>query len=178
MEENKAIWKRMRQGPINVGLLEYLENLFEEEMEKGYNLKVYIGTDSQRKGKGYNFATAITISRTEDLGGGVHVGRGCMIVSTSHFSDKFKKTKEAVKERMVYEVGKSVEVAYYISDLLSLYDIPLEVHADVNSDIKWESNKALSECMGYIVGMGYTVKVKPEAWAATKSADRASRGSN
>ncbi len=46
---------------------------------------------------------------------------------------------------------------------------------DINPDIKWESNRALSEAIGYILGMGYGFKVKPNAWAATKSADKASR---
>ena len=48
----------------------------QEELDKGYTLKVSIGTDSQKVTKGeYKFATVILISTSEDLGG-VVVGRG------------------------------------------------------------------------------------------------------
>jgi len=168
-------WKRMTKAAIDLPLFEYLENIFAEETEKGFNIKVCVGTDSQRKGKGYRFATVIVISTEEDLGGGSVVGRGGIVIGANYFSTKYKKNKGAVKERMLYEVAKSIEVAYNISPLLDKYSIPLEVHADINPDIKWESSKALTEAVGYILGMGYDFKVKPDAWAASKGADKASR---
>jgi predicted RNase H-related nuclease YkuK (DUF458 family) len=168
-------WKRMSKGPIKGPLFEYLEKIFEEETEKGFDIKVCIGTDSQRRGRGYRFATVIVISTEEDLGGGVTVGRGGIVLGTNYFTDKYKKNKAAVKERMLFEVSKSIDVAYNIAPLLDKYYIPLEIHADINPDIKWESSKALQDAVGYILGMGYDFKVKPEAWAASKGADRASR---
>jgi predicted RNase H-related nuclease YkuK (DUF458 family) len=176
MEKVEFKWKRMTKGPINMPLLDYLEKIFEGEAEKGYQIKIAVGTDSQRSGRGYKFATVIVISTYEDLGGGTVVGRGGMVIGANYFSSKYKKNKEGVKERMLYEVSKSIEVAYEIAPLLDLYDIPLEVHADINPDIKWESSKALQEAVGYILGMGYDFKVKPDAWAASKGADKASRG--
>lgn len=160
---------------IDKPLIDYVEDLFEKEMLLGRTIKVAVGTDSQRNRNGYKFATVIVITTYEDLGGGSIVGRGAMVIGTNYFSDKYKKGKKGVKERMLFEVSKSIEVAYEISPLLDLYDVPLEVHADINPDIKWESNKALSEAIGYILGMGYDFKVKPNAWAATKSADKSSR---
>ncbi len=168
-------WKRMGKKPIETPLFEYLEKIFAEEHEKGQYIRVCIGTDSQRRGKGYRFATVIVVSTEEDLGDGVTVGRGGIVIGTNYFTDKYKKNKAAVKERMLYEVAKSIEVAYNIAPLLDEYLIPLEVHADINPDIKWESSKALQEAVGYILGMGYDFKVKPEAWAASKGADKASR---
>lgn len=175
MEKVEMKWKRMGKGPINMDLIEYLEMLFEKELEEGRTFKVCIGTDSQRKGKGYRFATVIVIATYEDLGGGVTVGRGCKVIGANYMSNRYPKNKEGVKERMLFEVAKSIEVAYEVSPLLDLYEVPLEVHADINPDIKWESSKALSEAVGYILGMGYDFKVKPDAWAASKSADKASR---
>jgi predicted RNase H-related nuclease YkuK (DUF458 family) len=32
---------------------------------------------------------------------------------------------------------------------------------------KWESNKALQQAIGYILGMGYQFKIKPDAYAAS-----------
>lgn len=175
MEKIQMKWKRMDSGPIKVSLVDYLENLFEQELESGKTLKVCIGTDSQRKGKGYSFATVIVVATYEDLGDGVIVGRGSKVIGANYKSEKYAKDKSGVKERMLFEVSKSIEVAYEISTLLDLYDIPLEVHADINPDVKWESSKALSEAVGYILGMGYDFKVKPAAWAASKSADKMSR---
>lgn len=165
-------WKR-NEKIIDEPIVNYLEKLFDSEIEKGYKLYVSIGTDSQKSEKGsYKFATVILIKTTEDLGGGVVVGRGGMIIASTYYHTFKQTNRELVNERMVFEVGKSVEVAYEIAPLLDLYEIPLEIHADINPDPKWESNKALQQAVGYILGMGYEFKVKPEAWAASNAADK------
>jgi len=175
MEINEKKWKRMRHGPLDKPLVDYLEIMFDRIIEKGYSFKVCVGTDSQRLRKGYKFATVIVVAMEEDLGGGVMVGRGAKVIGCNYFSEKYPKNKDGVKERMLFEVANSIDAAYHISPLLDLYDVKLEIHADINADVKWESNKALSEAVGYILGMGYDFKVKPDAWAATKSADKVSR---
>ena len=172
MEVKEMKWKRMTKGPIDKPLFDYLEDIFKKGIKDGLILKVAVGTDSQRSKRGYKFATVIIVSTSEDLGGGVVVGRGGMVIGSTYFSDKYKKTKEAVRERMMYEVSQSIAVAYNISPLLDKYSIPLEIHADINPDVKWESNKALTDAVGYILGMGYDFKVKPEAWASSNGADR------
>ena len=54
-------WKR-NDEVIKIPIVEYLEQLFEKEMEKGMMLKVSIGTDSQKASRGsYKFATVILI---------------------------------------------------------------------------------------------------------------------
>jgi predicted RNase H-related nuclease YkuK (DUF458 family) len=168
-------WKRNNEiidEPIN----DYLEKIIEQELERGYNLKVSVGTDSQKAGGrgNYKFATVILITTSENLGDGVVVGRGGILVSKTYYNQfKMKNTdKELVNERMVYEVSKSVEVAYEIAPLMDLYEIPLEIHADINPDPLHDSNKALQSAVGYILGMGYSFKVKPEAYASTSCADR------
>lgn len=166
-------WKR-NEKLIEEPIVDYLEKLFDAELEKGKILKVSVGTDSQKAGKfTYKFATVILITTSEDLGGGVIVGRGGMIVSATYYHDfKQHNSKELVNERMIFEVGKSVEVAYEIAALLDLYEIKLEIHADINPDPKHDSNKALQQAVGYILGMGYDFKVKPDAWAASTAADK------
>ena len=166
-------WKR-NDIVINESINDYLTKIFDEEKAKGYDFKVSIGTDSQKSGEPgrYKFATVILIVTSEDLGGGVIVGRGGIIVSTTHYNTFKQRAKELVNERMVYEVGKSIEVAYEIAPLLDLHEIKLEIHADINPDPRWESNKALQAAVGYILGMGYSFKVKPEAPAASTGADR------
>nr|MBX2846671.1 ribonuclease H-like YkuK family protein [Saprospiraceae bacterium] len=56
--------------------------------------------------------------------------------------------------------------------LFDLYDVDLEVHADINTNPQFKSNPALSEAMGYILSMGYQFKAKPDAVAASSCADK------
>ena len=181
MEIGKRKWKRMEHGPIEGSIVDYLEKMFEELIEAGLDFKVCVGTDSQRKGKGYNFSTVIVVATSENLGRDklsgedIMIGRGCKVMGCRYFSDKYPKNKDGVKERMMFEVANSIDAAYEISPLLDRYHVKLEIHADISPDVKWESNKALNEAVGYILGMGYDFRVKPDAWAATKSADKVSR---
>jgi len=78
----------------------------------------------------------------------------------------------SLKERMITEVAQSVEVAYGLCDLLDKYKVELEVHADINTDPAFKSNTALKEAMGYILGMGFVFKAKPDAFASTSCADK------
>jgi predicted RNase H-related nuclease YkuK (DUF458 family) len=77
-----------------------------------------------------------------------------------------------LRERMITEVGKSVDVAYALCELLDKYDVALEVHADINTDPYFQSNIALREAMGYIMGMGFVFKGKPDAFASSNCADK------
>ena len=77
-----------------------------------------------------------------------------------------------LKERMIVEVGKSIEIAYSLCDLLDKYDIELEVHADINTNPEFKSNVALKEAMGYILSMGFVFKAKPNAFASSSCADK------
>lgn len=164
-------WKR---NDIEIGksIEDYLADVFDEELAKGYIINVAIGTDSQKSGVpgGYKFATVILITTSEDLGG-VIVGRGGIIIASTYWNVFKQRHKELVNERMVYEVGKSVEAAYELAPLLDLYDIKLEIHADINPNPLYESNKALQQAVGYILGMGYSFKIKPDAPASSNCAD-------
>jgi hypothetical protein len=181
-------WKREGEGsyagPINEPIVEYLEKLFDEELERGFKLKVAVGTDSQKKGGGYKFATVILIMTEKSLGfekNGTEImkGGGAMIIGATFWEEMKANTRakkhrelEVLNQRMVLEVSKSIEVAYEIAPLLDLYGVKLEIHADINPDPeRGASNSALNEAVGYILGMGYDYKVKPEAWAASKAAD-------
>jgi len=177
-------WKRANGGLINEPIIEYLEKLFDEELGNNKRLRVAVGTDSQKSGKGYKFATVILIITEESLGfekDGTETikGRGGIVIYKTFWEEMKAGTKakrhreiEVLNQRMLLEVSKSIEVAYEISPLLDLYGIKLEIHADINPDpTKGLSNSALNEAVGYILGMGYEFKVKPEAHAASTAAD-------
>jgi predicted RNase H-related nuclease YkuK (DUF458 family) len=73
---------------------------------------------------------------------------------------------------MLVEVARSIEIAYELCDLFNRYDIDMEVHADINTSPQFKSNEALREAMGYILGMGFAFKAKPEAFASSSCANK------
>src|SRR5690606_40819035 len=84
-----------------------------------------------------------------------------------------KTTKQySIKERMLVEVGKSIEIAYELCDLFTVFDVDMEVHADINTNPHFKSNEALREAMGYILGLGFAFKAKPEAFASSRCAKK------
>ena len=152
-------WRRLNGQKIELPIKEAVEKVIVRETEAGHRLKVCIGTDSQVRGKVVEFATVIVFLR-EKKG-------GFMFISNYKMEQEMR-----IKERMILEVAKSVEVAYAMCDLLDQYNVELEVHADINTDPSFQSNKALKEAMGYILGMGFVFKAKPDAFASSYCADK------
>lgn len=153
-------WRKFNGEAIKSPIKDVVAETIKKESAEGNKLKVCIGTDSQVYGKTIEFATVIVFLREH---------RGGFMYLSNH---KIKQ-KMSVKERMLYEVSKSIEVAYELCDLLDKYDVDLEVHADINTNPKFKSNVALSEAMGYILSMGFAFKAKPEAFASTYCANKA-----
>lgn len=152
-------WKKFNGEVIHAPILEEVEKAIIRETGNGYHLKVCIGTDSQVKGPFTDFATVIVLLR-EQHGGFMYIHQ------------EKTQQKMSIKERMLIEVQKSIETAYAVCDLLDLYDVDLEVHADINTNPMFKSNKALNEAMGYILSMGFIFKAKPEAFASSTCADK------
>jgi predicted RNase H-related nuclease YkuK (DUF458 family) len=159
MNTQKSVWRRLSGQPIELPIYEAVEKTLREEQAAGQKLKVCIGTDSQVRGEVIEFATVIVFLR-EKKGGFMFI---------SQFSDT---RPMSIKERMITEVARSVDIAYQLCDLLDKYRIELEVHADINTDPAFDSNVALREAMGYILSMGFTFKAKPDAFASSSCADK------
>lgn len=152
-------WRRFNGDLINIPIIEAVENAIKRETDMGYKLKVCIGTDSQVKGSETEFATVIVFLR-EGHGGFMFI-----------HNEKTKQTF-TIKERMLVEVAKSIEIAYELCNLFTVYDVDMEVHADINTNPHFKSNDALKEAMGYILGMGFAFKAKPEAFASSSCANK------
>ena len=80
--------------------------------------------------------------------------------------------KFSVKERMLREVAKSIDVAYTLAPMFTHFGVDMEVHADINTNPAFKSNDALKEAMGYIMGMGFAFKAKPHAFASSSCANK------
>ncbi len=152
-------WRRLSGKRIELPIKDAVEKAIIREQNEGYKLKICIGSDSQVRGGTVEFATVIVFVR-EQKG-------GFMFIHNSKTEQKM-----SLKERMILEVAKSIEIAYALCDLLDKYNIELEVHADINTDPSFQSNTALKEAMGYILSMGFVFKAKPDAFASTSCADK------
>ena len=152
-------WRKFNGDIIDVPIKGAVELAIQRETNAGYKLKVCIGTDSQVKGSDTEFATVIVFLR-EGHGGFMFI-----------HNDKTK-LAYSIKERMLVEVAKSIEIAYELCDLFTKYDVDMEVHADINTNPHFKSNEALREAMGYILGMGFAFKAKPEAFASSSCANK------
>ena len=152
-------WTRYNGDQIERPIKDAVEETIQREINANQQLKVCIGTDSQVKGKETAFATVIVFLRKGE-GGFMFIHNE---KSYYHYS---------IKERMMMEVSKSVETAYELCDLFSKYHIDMEVHADINPNPIFKSNEALREAMGYIMGMGFVFKAKPEAFASSSCANK------
>lgn len=153
------IWRKFNGDRIDIPIKKAVEQAIVRETKAGYKLKVCIGTDSQVKGSETEFATVIVFLRE---GNG-----GFMYIHNEKTTYKYN-----IKERMLVEVGKSIEIAYALCDLFNTYDVDMEVHADINTNPQFKSNAALKEAMGYILGMGFAFKAKPEAFASSSCANK------
>lgn len=154
------LWRKFNGDPIQLHIKEAVRQTITRETAAGFHLKVCIGTDSQVKGRETEFATVIVFLR-EGHGGFMFIHNEKTIRTYS------------IKERMLVEVAKSIEIAYELCDLFTEYNVDMEVHADINTNPQFKSNEALREAMGYILGMGFAFKAKPEAFASSSCANKA-----
>src|SRR3984885_11845068 len=92
------LWRKFNGDVIELPIIEAVENAIRRETEQGYRLKVCIGTDSQVKGLETEFATVIVFLR-EGHG-------GVFFIHNEKTKQKF-----SIKERILVEVAKSMEIA-------------------------------------------------------------------
>lgn len=132
------------------------------EMEPDEEYKLIIGTDSQAGIDEIVFVTAIVIYR---------VGRG----GRFFYNKKTENLKVSMKQRIFYEVSKSLEIASqltgFFADEINLQDdLKVEIHLDVGE--KGPTNAIIKEVVGMVVGSGYEAYIKPDSYAASTVADK------
>ena len=161
-------WRKLNGERIRIPIAEEVANVLMRERENGNDLKVCIGTDSQVKaclnastgrGRETEFAIVIVFIRK---------GKGGFM----YIHNETTKQKMSIKQRMLQEVAKSIDVAYSLCNIFSRYGVDMEVHADINTNPSFKSNDALKEAMGYIIGMGFAFKAKPDAFASSSCANK------
>jgi predicted RNase H-related nuclease YkuK (DUF458 family) len=158
METQEETWQNMDGKFFRQPITQLVEEAIIRELANGHKLTVCVGSDSHVYGEAINYATAVVFIR-EGKGAFTFIRKERAIQTIS------------IKERMLNEVNKSVEIAYAIGSVLEMYNVEMEVHADIDTDPEFKSNVALKDAMGYIMGMGYIFKAKPYAFASSNCAD-------
>lgn len=126
--------------------------------------KIIIGTDSQnRPERGITtFVTAIIVHR---------VGKGARFYVTRR---NFRQVS-SLRQRMFMEASYSLAICQDISELVQseLDKWNLEIHLDVGE--KGATQPLVKEMIGWVTASGYSAKVKPDSYGASKVADRYTR---
>ncbi len=148
-------------GVLNVKeTYDTIMNFIRSEPANSYRL--IVGTDSHPGFEEVVFVTAIVVYR---------IGRG-----GRYFYHKEKTNLHTgLKQRIFYEVSRSLEVASEITGLLAEEeeinrDLQVEIHVDVGE--KGPSSTIIREVVGMVVGSGYEAMIKPDAYAASTVADK------
>jgi predicted RNase H-related nuclease YkuK (DUF458 family) len=145
---------------------------------------IMIGCDSVRKANRVAgktkasalYSTVVVVRKASGSG----VFHGCKVFGASvrlpDYGRVVKSGKLAnLKLRLLQEVTFALEAFDGVHEAIG--DRPYEIHLDIASDPEWESNVAMSEARGYVLGMtGREPNFKPTALAASFAADAHAHG--
>lgn len=102
----------------------------------------------------------------------------CVVIiihkDSKHGCNIFHKTEKHrdygnLKQRLLTEVQLAVDTVIEIIDCVG--DRHIEIHMDINPDVKHKSSVAVKESLSWARGLGVETKIKPDAFAATHAAD-------
>lgn len=141
---------------------------------------IMIGCDSVRKASGKKataiYSTVVVIRKASGSG----VFHGCKVFGASvrlpDYGRVIKSGKLAnLKLRLLQEVTFALEAFDGVQEAIG--DRPFEIHLDIASDPRWESNIAMADAKGYVMGVtGRQPNFKPTALAASFAADAHAHG--
>jgi len=149
------------QGRLSFeSMFRQLVGYMKHEPDQHYHL--IIGTDSLLSDD-TTFVTAVIIHRVG------HGGR--------YFYRKFRNRKiESLRQRILFETSLSLEIAHHLTTELGrngYSKLPVEIHLDVGPN--GETKRIIREVVGMVSGSGYAAVIKPDAYGATKVADKHSK---
>ena len=120
---------------------------------------VYVGTDSMLKGDSCIFVTVIAFHNNSSK-------------IAKYYYKKFKTVNckyRNLKNKITEEVSLSVQAAQKVKEFSPL--VPIELHVDIGKNKENKTRIMMSTVSGWIKGMGYNLKVKPDSWASSSIAD-------
>lgn len=119
----------------------------------------FIGTDSQNYTKRRS-CTFTSVLIAYKMGQG-----GCVILHRDRTP-----YMAHLRQRLLMEAMRSLEVAWYTSKKIPANSV-IEVHLDVNQNLKYKSGQYKDELVGLVASQGFKAITKPDAFAASRVAD-------
>lgn len=122
--------------------------------------KLLVGSDSHPGSQGTCFVSAIIIHRQ---------GKGARY----YYSRAMEPRIRSMRQRIFYEASLSLTLADQLSEALKekgISDMPVEIHLDVGTH--GDTKELVREVTGMIVNSGFDARIKPDACAASKVADK------
>ncbi|AEE90288.1 conserved protein of unknown function [Tepidanaerobacter acetatoxydans Re1] len=129
----------------------------EEEPSTSY--KLIIGTDSQSREESC-FVTAVIIHR---------VGKGARY----YYYRKYMSHVKNLRHKIFTETSMSLDAVTQLKEEMSktrYKDMDVEIHVDIGQN--GDTKELIREVVGWVMGSGFKVKIKPDACGATKVADK------
>lgn len=144
--------------PLSENIHDYILNFKKENELSGRSVKAFLGTDSQNHLYYTRFVTVICLQVERN---GVHV-----LVNKMDLPKIYD-----YKYRLLKEADVSAEFARNNGSFFVKNDLSFEIHCDYNSKSNHKSNIVVTEAMNYFNTMGFTAKIKSEAYGASYAAD-------
>ena len=150
-------WKRFNGKDIEDLGNTILSDIASSDTE---DLEFYIGGDSQSSLNNVKFTVAIIVIKKGKGGRGYYKSTVPL------------ETNLSLQQRLFMETFKAVKVALWLNPLLESIGYKVnEIHTDLNPNPNYASYEMVHTCLGYIRGMGFEGKAKPDSWAASSVAD-------
>jgi len=147
--ELKTGWKTLTGLPIG-DVVDFVR-----EHAQGGQI-VHLGTDSLQLARHTRFVTVVAV---------LTPGRGGRAIWTRSATPRI----QSLRERLLREVWLSVELGLRLDPVVTG---ELHVHIDANPIARHRSSAYVQELVGLVVSQGFRAVIKPEAWAASRAADR------
>ncbi|NLG70315.1 MAG: hypothetical protein GX496_12275 [Firmicutes bacterium] len=146
------------KGPLDFdAMFEEIIAYVREKPEATY--RVIVGTDSQLREQ-TSFVTAIIVHR---------VGKGARYF----YSREREVFGRSLRQRIFHEAARSLEVAGMLASRLAANghaDFDVEIHLDIGRH--GETRDLIREVVGMVTGSGFDARIKPDAFGASKVADK------
>ncbi len=131
-----------------------LKEFLTQYNDKDWNL--FIGTDSQTKGRRTKFSTVLLAWK-----------EGYGAFGVEHLSVQLNIRN--LRDQLIQETWLSIECAQKVKTLV---DKDVTIHLDVSQSTKFKSGRYKNELTGFVRGFGFKYELKPNSWAASSVADK------
>jgi predicted RNase H-related nuclease YkuK (DUF458 family) len=124
-----------------------------------YGGKIYVGADSMYYTGKCKFAAVIAL---HDANQNI----------AKYYYKKFNQNSKIYKDikvKILEEVNLSIQVAEFV--LSACPDAIIELHVDIGTKKSNITRKLYSIVKGWVTGLGFSLKVKPNSWASSSIAD-------